>query len=137
MREELYFTNYVIKTPPAIEPITHILENEVKVFLKNVGLGPAKVLEYVLMLDNKKISHNDLLTYFDDKFNFNKIEHDLILPPCIFQVNAEMILISCNPHLTIGERNEIFRALGKVSIKIVYVSMYKSKITDTLQFTIS
>jgi hypothetical protein len=123
---------------PTIEAICDMSIDRLEIYLKNLGLGPAKLLDFKIMLNNKEIDHSvfKMGEYLKNETNLpiSIWERTVFILPSYIQINEKIDLFNSNIGIKQGDKEDLLNALDKISVKIIYETLYKIKISEKLEF---
>lgn len=132
-----------LSVQPLIEAKSEFLYTIAKVYLINVGFGPARILDYKIFDDGNAVK--DMETIIDklkinNKLPKSTIELQKFTFPKILRPNEEIILYSATPptgsQFSLIDLGLFVNVLSKLSVKIEHESLYQEKKKDSIQFTV-
>jgi hypothetical protein len=126
---------------PEIGGKTYASETELTVYQINVGLGPAKITYYKLLLDEKEIDLKtmDWVKFFREQNIFcDSIFVEITPTPSVLQVNEKWTIFTLEAHAphkySEEDQKNFFRIITRMNLIVHFESMYKKRFKFEIGF---
>lgn len=130
-----------LSVQPLLEAKYEILDKCVEVFIENVGVGIAKIIEYYILVDEKQVDdlNEALLDLFREKaFPESTIKLERFSTPKFIRPNERIIIFFAYPSsekvFDNSQRHSFLELVKRFTVLVVFESIYKEIHKIALQF---